>query len=561
MLRQTRFVVIRVFRVIHGSLFRSTRTTHELFESHEQTPTTRPAMSNVIDEVGEGFDPLPELLSVMAESATPTLLALDIGTSGMRAALFDERGEEIPGTSLRINSYDTTLLTTGTVEADILLDLVTRTIDEVLANIYDQSARIELISISCFWHSLLGVDRNGRPTTPVLGWNDTRAAAEGHHLRSRFNEAEFHSRTGCRFHSSYWPAKLLRLRDKKPEEFARTARWISFSEYLALQFFGESLISVSMASATGLLNQRTCQWEPELLDGLNLDIEKLPQICRQGQTLDQLTEEYAARWPQLSNARFFPAIGDGAANNLGAACISKDNVALMVGTSGAMRVVYEGEPPHVVPPELWCYRVDRRRVVIGGALSDGGNLFGWLRDSLLSDIDSQSIEEEIARMGPDEHGLTVLPFWFGERSTGWNERMRGTIHGLSSETQPIEILRAAMEAVAYRFALIADALIPLAPDASLIASGRALWSSPAWVQILADVLGSPIQVSETDEASTRGAALLALEATGKIQTINRHSVTVTTIPKIFEPDTTRHQRYRDALERQQQLYRKMVSQN
>ena len=138
--------------------------------------------------------------------------------------------------------------------------------------------------------------------------------------------------------------------------------------------------------------------------------------------------------------------------------------------------------------------------------------------------------------------------------------MRGTIHGLSSATQPIEILRAAMEAVAYRFALIADALLPVSPGASLIASGHALWASSAWVQIVADVLGKPIQLSETDEASTRGAALLALEAAGKIQTINRHSVTVTTIPQVFEPDMTRHQRYRDAIERQQRLYETMLSQ-
>src|SRR5688572_9280011 len=121
-------------------------------------------MSNVIDEVTEGFDPLPELLSVMAASGTPILLALDIGTSGVRAALFDEYGEEMPGTSLRINSHDTTFLSTGRTEADILLDLVKRTIDEVLVNIYDSSTRIRFISISCFWHSLLGVDRYGRPT-------------------------------------------------------------------------------------------------------------------------------------------------------------------------------------------------------------------------------------------------------------------------------------------------------------------------------------------------------------------------------------------------------------
>ncbi len=517
-------------------------------------------MSNVIDEVAEGFDPLPELLSVMAASSTPALLGLDIGTSGVRAALFDEWGQEITGSGIRINSQHTALLSTGTIQPDILLDLVSRVIDEVLANIFDPSIRIEQVALSCFWHSLLGVDVNGVPTTPVLAWNDLRAVPEALRLRSQFNEADFHSRTGCRFHSSYWPAKLLRLREKESEAFAKTERWISFSEYLALQFFGETPISVSMASGTGLLNQRTCEWEVDLLNELNIDVEKLPEIGRPGQT-NQLTEEFATRWPQLHEARFFPAVGDGAANNVGAGCTSKDCVALMVGTSGAMRVVYEGDPPNVVPLELWCYRVDRKRVVTGGALSDGGNLYGWLRDSLLHDVDAQAIEEELASMAPDAHGLTVLPFWFGERSTGWNERMRGTFHGLSSATQPIQILRAAMEAVAYRFALIADALRTSAPNASLIASGYALWSSPAWVQILADVLGSPIQLSETGEASTRGAALLALEEVGKIQSINRHSVTVNTKAKVFEPDMTRHQQYRDALERQQRLYEKMVAQN
>ena len=540
-----------MLRVIRGSILGGQKTNHE-------NTISISIMSNVIDEVAEGFDPLPELLSVMDRSGTAVLLGLDIGTSGVRGVLFDERGGEITGTNVRLNSQDTTLLSTGTIHPDILLDLVKRAIDEVLANIFDPDTRIELVSVSCFWHSLLGVDRNGKPTTPILGWNDLRAAPEAKRLRSQLNEAEFHSRTGCRFHSSYWPAKLLRLREKESGTFSRTARWISFSEYLALRFFGESHISVSMASGTGLLNQRTCEWEVDLLGELDIDLAELPEICRPGQT-HQLTEEFATRWPQLGEARFFPAIGDGAANNVGAGCTSEDYMALMVGSSGAMRVVYEGDPP-MVPPELWCYRVDRKRVAIGGALSDGGNLYGWLRDSLLDDCDAQSIQDELALMESDAHGLTVLPFWFGERSTGWNESMRGSIHGLSSATQPIEILRAAMEAVAYRLALIADALSPFAPHASLIASGYALSSSPAWVQILADVLGSPIQLSETYEASTRGAALLALEAAGKIQSINRHSVNVNNQSKIFTPDMTRHQRYRNALERQQRLYEKMISQ-
>jgi gluconokinase len=516
-------------------------------------------MSNVLDEVVEVFDPMPELLSVMTSSTTPVLLGLDIGTSGVRAALFNERGVEVDGSSVRINFRGPSLLDSGTISGDILLNQVTEAVDEVLVNIYDPATRIELITVSCFWHSLVGVDGAGKATTPVFGWNDLSASAAARQLRSQFKEPDIHTRTGCRFHSSYWPAKLVRLRDEEPVTFDRTQRWLSFSEYVSLKLFGESPTSVSMASGTGLLNQRTCEWEDDLLHGLNIDIEKLPRISAPGKTLNQLVDEYALRWPQLSEARLFPAVGDGAANNIGAGCVSKERIALMVGTSGAMRVVYEGAPPEAIPPELWCYRVDRDRVVVGGALSDGGNLYSWIRSTLLNEFDAESIEDGVASLAPDSHGLTVLPFWSGERSTGWHDHATATIHGLTSATQPFEILRAAMEAVAYRFALIAQALQLVAPAASIVASGHALSSSAVWVQILADVLGRAIQLSQSDEASTRGAALLALEAAGKIQTIDRPSASVATKTTIFEPDMNRHEIYRNGLARQQQLYEQLIS--
>ncbi|HEV7472662.1 MAG TPA: FGGY-family carbohydrate kinase, partial [Pyrinomonadaceae bacterium] len=154
--------------------------------------------------------------------------------------------------------------------------------------------------------------------------------------------------------------------------------------------------------------------------------------------------------------------------------------------------------------------------------------------------------------------LTILPFWAGERSTGWNPDARGTIFGLSLQTRPVEILRAAMEAIAYRFALIASALEPFAPGARLIASGHALRSSPTWVQILADVLGRQVAVSELSEASMRGAALLALEAAGKIRSIEEFSVPV---EMVFEPNASHHEVYRKAIDRQQQLYEKTFTEN
>jgi gluconokinase len=221
-----------------------------------------------------------------------------------------------------------------------------------------------------------------------------------------------------------------------------------------------------------------------------------------------------------------------------------------------MRVLWEDEPPAVLPSGLWSYRADRRRIVVGGALSDGGGLYGWMKDALAIKTDAEEVESALAAVEPDGHGLTLLPFWAGERSMGWAASARGAILGLTMHTRPIEILRAAMEAIAYRFTLIAGALDGFALEgAKTVASGGALRASPLWAQMLADVLGRPLTVSGVRESSSRGTALLALEATGKIKSIaDAHAP----LAQTYEPDMARHARYRAGQERQQKLYEQLI---
>jgi gluconokinase len=510
-------------------------------------------MSSVLDEVLEGFEPSPQIVSVMAGSRPATVLGLDIGTSGVRAALFDVRGYEIEGTSVRLSR--SALDDVTTLDAEENVTLIATAVDQVLNLAEPQDLKIEIISISCFWHSLLGIDDKARATTPVYTWANTQANAAAAELRKSLDEPSVHSRTGCRLHPSYWPAKLAWLRQEQQKLFEANSRWMSLGEFLVLRICGETAASISMASGTGLFNQHRCDWDLALVSGLGLETDSLPILAGSHSTF-QLSANSTARWPQLSEAKVFPAIGDGAANAIGSGCNTRDTLALMVGSSGALRVVYAGAPPDSLPPELWCYRVDEKRVVLGGALSDGGNLYGWLRDLLLPSDDNTSIERSLALQEPDAHGLTILPLWSGERSTGWSLDARGAVLGLTNKTQPIEILRAAMEAIAYRFSLIHRALAPFAPQANIIASGRALRCSAVWVQILADVLGVPITLSPQSESSTLGAALLALEAAGKIANIETRSVFAGTT---FEPDRSRHERYQTGLERQQRIYNQLIN--
>jgi gluconokinase len=472
------------------------------------------------------------------------LLSIDAGTSGVRAALFDERGAFVPGAQARNHRAFSTVSDFAELDADQIVAEVINTIDELLAK---SAVQVELIAISAFWHSLIGIDADGSPTTPLLTWADTRAARFAEALRRDFDERETHARTGCRFHASYWPAKLQWLKHEHHDKFLKTRCWLGFAEYLCLRLFGDVGTSISMASATGLFNQRACEWDRELVRAVGISPETLPEIRSESNA--RLAQSFASRWPALANARLVTVVGDGAANNIGAGCSTKDRIALMIGTSGAMRVAFAGEPPAELAPSLWSYRASEKHVVVGGALSDGGGLIQWFAEALK--LDRDSLQQEVAALEPDAHGLTVLPFWSGERSTGWSSDARGGIFGLRQKTTPVEIMRATLEAIAYRFALIARALDDVAPNASIFASGNALRSSPVWLQIIADVLGRPLLFGGTAEASIRGAALLALEAVGKIATIEEDSIA---IEQVFEPDLTRHARYQQGLARQEELY-------
>jgi gluconokinase len=505
------------------------------------------------------MSPVPETaFSRHAKSSQPFALALDIGTSSVRAALYDAEGNQIEESYVKHErAVQTTSDGGAELNAGVALEQVERALDAVLARSSSlATGQIELACLSCFWHSLVGTTQDGNALTPVLTWADTRAAQMVEELRRLSDERETHRRTGCRFHASYWPAKLLWLQRESPDAFRRVARWVSFSDLLFGRLFGETLTSVSMASATGLFDQHALSWDEELLRQLGLTVARLPHIAAPGKTFSALREEYARRWPQLRAARWSTAIGDGAANNIGAGCTTRERAALMVGTSGALRVLWRGDAPAELPFELWCYRADPQRLIAGGALSDGGGLFHWMKEALNLKASDEEVERALDALEPDAHGLTLLPFWSGERSTGWHAGARGAMLGLSAHTSPIEILRAAMEAVAYRFALILQSLDALAPQAELIASGGALRASPVWTQMMADVLGRTLTLSAAREASSRGAVLLALEMAGKIKSI---ADAPTQPGQTFWPDPARHARYREALERQQKFYELLIS--
>jgi gluconokinase len=447
---------------------------------------------------------------------TSAILALDIGTSSTRAILYDAFAvTEIDGASFAIaHEPEQEDDGTSTLDPEQIVQEVVHCITEVLKNA-GPTVQVLAVGVSSLWHSFTGVDTNGKPQTPILLWSDRRSAPQVEKLRHVLDTNAYTQRTGCPLHSSYPLGRLLWLQETEPETWQHCHRFLSPPEYLFARLFGmeRTTVSHSMASGTGLMNQTESAWDttaisciPGLSPGSLSPIDDSP--------VSGLLPEFQALIPTLAQIPWYPALGDGACSNIGCGAVVPGTIALMIGTSGALRAVVTGHMPPVYPG-LWRYQIDADRFLAGGALSNGGAVWAWLKKTLnFSDQPNDILEDAIAALSPDGHNLTVLPFLNGERAPLWRDDATAAILGLRNSTTPLEIARAHLEAVAYRFAAVREPLRVVSPNGRIIGTGAGLVASGTWAQIIADILGEPIYVSAETQASSRGAALWARERLG-----------------------------------------------
>jgi gluconokinase len=484
-------------------------------------------------------------------AATPTILTLDAGSSSVRTLLFDAQGRPVDGFGTQLPyTFDTTPDGGVQIDADRLVDLCVKALSAACIQLRHANIRPAAVACDTFWHGIMGVDRDGRPATPLYHLLDTRSEDAAEQLRRRTDNRKQHLRTGAVLHASYPTAKLLWLSQSKSDEFRRVARWMSIGEYLFLVLLGEAMASTSMVSATGLWDQNRNDYDDEIISFLPVSREQFPDPAQMDRPLTKVRPEFRETLSELDGIPWYPALGDGACDNIGSGCVTPENFALMVGTTGAMRVVFEREKIEI-PGGLWCYRVDRKRAVIGGAISSGGEVFAWMKKSLQLP-DAAETEKQIAAMAPGSHGLTMLPYFSGERSTGWRSEARAAITGIGIATTPIQILRASLESVALQLDNIYDIMVPsIGQPERVIASGGALLHSPAWIGMMADALARPVLACLEPEATARGAALLTLE---KLGVINDIRALPPRTGDVYEPVPAHYPIYSEELRRQRSLY-------
>ena len=406
-----------------------------------------------------------------------------------------------------------------------------------------------LIAFSSAMHSFMAVDATGRPLTGCMIWADNRAAAVAEQLRNSVRGLAFYQATGVPIHAMTRLCKLLWLRGEQPAIFQEASKFIGIKEYVFYRLFGEMVVDTSVASATGLLDSRTLEWSPEILDFLAISSSRLSKVVSPGYTLYYDGERFdpAVRLSLPIGTPVVAGSSDGASANLATGATGNHVLAITIGTSGAARMVVHGVQTDD-RMRTFCYHVRDNCYIVGGASNNGAVVLQWLKEAVLqTEEDFGQLFALAATVKPGSEGLLFIPYILGERAPVWNSKARGLYFGLGIGHTKAHLIRAAMEGVVYCLYSIGKVLTENKEIRELHATGG-FARSPLWLQMVADIFNTKVLVFGEDESSALGAVIIGLEASGRAFSFEKHVLAV------YEPDACAHGNYRKGFEKFSRIY-------
>jgi gluconokinase len=455
------------------------------------------------------------------------VIGVDIGTTATKAVVFDLRGRVVAHASV---GYPLFTPTPATAEQDP--DEIYRAVIAALRDAVRGAAvaadDVACVAFSAAMHSLIAVDNEGNALTPSITWADNRAARWAERIRAEHDGLSIYRRTGTPIHPMSPLVKLAWLKDEQPQIFAAAERFIGIKEFVLHRLFDRYVVDHSIASASGLLNLEKLDWDDGALAAAGVTRERLSTLVPTTYRIDGAPRGVAAEIGLAAATPFVVGANDGSLSNVGVDAIRPGEVAVTIGTSGAMRTVVE-RPMTDPAGRTFCYALTDGHWVIGGPVNNGGIVFRWVRDELAASesetakrlgIDPYEVLTRIAeRVAPGSEGLIFHPYLTGERAPMWNPDLRGSFFGLAMHHRKEHMIRAALEGVIYNLYSILPAMEELIGRVHSIKATGGFARSGLWRQMMADVFDREVIVPESFESSCLGAAVLGLYALGRVDSL------------------------------------------
>lgn len=440
------------------------------------------------------------------------MIGADIGTGSTKVIALLPNGSV---QAVHQQGYSTRLPQAGYSEQnpEDILQAVKQGIKEVVRKM---GAAPAAISFSSAMHSVMAMDAQHRPLTPLIIWADNRSQDIATALQPTEEGKALYHQTGVPIHPMSPLCKIAWMREEAPELFQQAAMFVGIKEYILHCFSGRYVIDHSIASATGMFDIRQRQWSAEALAFAGITAAQLPAPVPAHYILSGLHTAVAAELGIPVATPLVMGASDGCLAQLGSGALAPGHATLTIATSGAMRMTV---PAPVTDPQqrLFNYILDNKHYVTGGPLNNGGVALQWfVRDFLQKKepTDLNTAIQQALQIAPGAEGVICLPYLLGERAPVWDPHARGAFVGIQPQHTALHFMRAMLEGVAFGLLSIAEALQETAGPITKIAVSGGFTHSPGWIQLMADIFQQPMYLGQEHDASAIGAAIVGYEALG-----------------------------------------------
>lgn len=501
------------------------------------------------------------------------ILSIDLGTSGMKAMLFNADGSIVAQAGA---GYETRY--PGENRAEQEPDSWWRALLSCLRELNASPpglGHVQAVGISGHMMAGLGISTSQQAAAgagaadPACGMAlihaDTRALAETEAFIADIGAGRIYALTGHRPSPAYSGPKLAWLKKHEPEQYNRSDYFLNPKDYLNFRLTGEVATEWSDASGTLLFDLSTGQWNDDLVRGLGLDMSKLPPVLPSSEIVGRVSREIAGQTGLPEGTVVAAGAGDGICAGVGAASVEPGAAYNYIGTTSW--IANTSRKP-VADPEMRI--VTFAHAIPGlyhpmGVMQTAGAAAEWFcRQFLLrGTAEDQAVgaayaefDRLVAASVPGSRGLTFLPYLLGERSPWWNRECRAAWLGLSQEHGLADMARAVLEGVGHNLGLIADILQRYAPfeELSLLGGGGL---SAHWPQMLCNSYGRLLSIhKDTVSITARGAAVIAGVAAGIYKDFSAAKELVS-IEQSLHPDPAEQELMRAGREKLANLYKSL----
>jgi len=481
----------------------------------------------------------------------PYYLGVDVGTTGSKALLVDEKGRVVASHTTEYPLYTPRVGWTEQNPEDWWSATV-KSVRAVLEKSKVKPEEVEGVGLTGQMHGLVMLDRELKVIRPAILWNDQRTGEEAEYINTKLGERIIEV-TGNIAHTGFTAPKLLWVKRHEPENFARMRKFLLPKDYVGLKLTGEIAMDVNDASGTALFDVKRRKWAEGLIAELELPLDVFPKVLESPEVRGEVTAEAAELTGLRKGVPVVAGAGDQGAAGVGAGVVEEGVVSVNIGTSG---VVFTNSDAYRFDPKgrlhAFCHAVPGKWHLMGVMLSAGGSL-RWFRDKLgqlergladLLGVDPYDLLcREAEQVPPGSEGLVFLPYLAGERTPHADPYARGVFFGLSLKHGRGHIVRAVLEGVCYGLRDSLELMLALGlkvREVRVLGGGA---RSLLWRKILADVFGADVYTMEVDEGSSFGAAILASVGTKAYATVRDAARSMVRTKEVVKHDPANHELY------------------